>query len=329
MSATIQPDAWLRFMEVEYLKTYIRNGGSSIKFTVAFDEQSARFVSDGLPEIGGRLGYLTVKVDAAETKIHMMDEIFFRAAEQLPWRNLSRQMIRKLAVQAGYAWPGGLTDDDETPLGEKIAFANGIDSPVVLIELKRLIDQHVFKECKLAKDFRVAMTHLCLTELSGGQDGGRTAQVLMDWLTGRNRTIGAVKPYQIYRKIHRATARYFFESMTYWVRMAGFAGIVLLMDIAQVMAPRDPQDSGIHYTKAAVLDAYEVLREFIDGAHRLSACFIAVLPGAAFLEDHVRGLSAYEALKFRVFDEIRDKRLANPMGALVRIDSGNGRLNAV
>jgi hypothetical protein len=91
-----------------------------------------------------------------------------------------------------------------------------------------------------------------------------------------------------------------------------------------MIGSRNLEDRGIYYTKAALLDSYEVLREFIDGADRVSGFLMVVLPGAAFLEDHSRGLSAYEALKFRVFDEIRDKRLVNPMGSLVRIASGLG-----
>ena len=73
-----------------------------------------------------------------------------------------------------------------------------------------------------------------------------------------------------------------------------------------------------------MLDSYEVLREFIDAADRVRGFFMVVLPGPAFLEDHARGLNAYEALKFRVFDEIRDRRLVNPMGTLVRVASGLG-----
>jgi len=325
MTAVIEPNVWLRFMEDEYLNSYIRNGGCSVKFAVTFDQQSVQCVREGLLHIGERLGYLVARVSANDTKIHMMDEIFFRAAEQLPWRALSRQVIRTLAAQAGYAWPSTLPETDEMPLAERLASANNIDPQMVLLELKKQIGQRVFKERKLAKDFRVGMTHLCLAELSGGQDGVLTARVLTDWLTGRNRTIGAVKPYQIFRKVDRATARYFFEAMIQWVRLAGHPGIILLMDSGRLMVPRDPQDRGFYYTKAAVLDAYEVLREFIDGAGRVSGYFMAVLPGAAFLEDHSRGLSAYEALKFRVFDEIRDRKLVNPMGSLVRIGSESGR----
>ena len=84
---------------------------------------------------------------------------------------------------------------------------------------------------------------------------------------------------------------------------------------------RNPKDGGLYYTKAAVLDAYEVLREYIDGTDRLVNCLIVVVADPEFLDDdpYGRGIGAYEALKFRVFDEVRDRTLANPMAALVRL----------
>jgi hypothetical protein len=319
MTAFIQPQEWLGFIQQEYLGKYIRDGGSSVKFAVALDHPSGQCIRDGLAHSGLELGYVVAKVSAGDTRIHMMDEVFFRTAEQLSWHGLSRQVIRRLAAQAGYAWPSDVTDD--VPLYEQIASESGVEQQLVLLDLKKQIASHVFKERRLAKDFRVAMTHLCLAELSGGPDGALTVRTLMDWLTGRNKTVSAVKPYQIFRKVNRATARYFFESMVHWVRLAGHPGILLLMDTARLMLPRDPQDRGLYYTKAAVLDAYEVLRQFIDGSDRVSGYLMVVLPSTAFLEDHSRGLSAYEALKFRVFDEIRDKKLVNPMASLVRVAS--------
>lgn len=325
MTAFIQPDVWLRHVEKEYLNTFIRNGGSSVKFVVPLDEPCARHIRDGLSRTGKQLGYIVATVSAGNTKIHMMDEIFFRMAAQVSWRGLSRQVIRNLAAQAGYtAWPNGSADDSNAPLFERIGSENNVDPQMVLLDLKKQIGSRVFKERRLAKDFRVAMTHLCWAELSGGSDGAQTVQVLTDWLTGRNKTVSAVKPYQIFRKINRTTARYFFESMVHWVRLAGNPGTLLLMETSRLMLSRDPHDQGFYYTKASVLDSYEVLREFIDGADRVNGYFMTVLSSSSFLEDHSRGLSAYAALKFRVFDEIRDKRLVNPMSSLVRIASEEG-----
>jgi hypothetical protein len=129
---------------------------------------------------------------------------------------------------------------------------------------------------------------------------------------------------EIFRKVHRTTARYFFESMTHWLRFAGYAGVVIVLDVRRVMVARNPRDGSQYYTKAAVLDTYEVLRQFIDAIDRLDGCFITVILERSFFEDLGRGIGAYEALKFRIFDEIRDRSLVNPMASLARIsDTGN------
>src|ERR1022692_1664451 len=84
--------------------------------------------------------------------------------------------------------------------------------------------------------------------------------------------------------------------------------------------------SGFYYSKAAVLDAYEVLRQFIDATDELrGVLFVAVMP-PELMTDEARGLPAYSALQLRVADEVRDRRRANPFAALVRLEV---RLEAV
>jgi hypothetical protein len=315
--ASIQPAEWLRHIGKEYLDTFIRDGGAAIKFAVPMDNALRPDLFEGLAAIGDQAGYLVVKINATETKVHMVDEIFFRIAEQIPWPILSRRVIAKLAAESGYSW----VDSVDGPLYRDLADENHIDSQLLLLDLKKAIGNKVFKQNNLSKDFRVAMTHLCIAELSGGQDGATTIKALTDWLTGRNKAVSAVKPFQIFRKINRATARFFFESLVHWVRIAGYPGIVILLDAQRVMVARNPHDYGLFYSKAAVLDTYELLRQFIDATDQLDGCFITVVPDIAFLEDHSRGIGAYEALKFRVFDEIRDKHLVNPMASLARISA--------
>ncbi|MGH9359419.1 MAG: BREX system ATP-binding domain-containing protein [Terriglobia bacterium] len=317
MTAAIDPKEWLRFVEREYLAGFIRDGGSSIKFAVPLDDNIRPELFDALTRLAEQSGYLFVRIDAADTKVHMVDEVFFRAAEHVPWRGLSGQVIAKLAAEAGYAWPSSPKTDD--PLYIQLADENKVEPKMILLDVKKAIGSRVFKQRELAKDFRIAMTHLCIAELSGGQDGVTTTKVLIEWLTGQNKAVSPVKQYQIFRRINRTTARYFFESLVHWIRFAGCSGVVICLDTARVALVRNPHDQGVYYSKAAVLDSYEVLREFIDGVDDLKGCLMVVVPDIAFLEDHSRGISAYEALKFRVFDEVRDKRLVNPMASLVRL----------
>ena len=321
MTASIHPKQWLRFIEQEYLASFVRDGGCAIKFAVPLEYGLRPGLLTGIARMANEAGYLVVEIDSAQTKIHLIDELFFRTAGQVPWETLCRKVIASIAADAGYSWAG----DGADPLYLRLARKNQVDPQMLLMDLKKAIGNNVFKQPSLSRDFRVAMTHLCIAELSGGQDGATTVKILTEWLTGRNKAVSAVKPFHIFRKINRATARYFFESLSHWLRLAGYPGMVILLNAERVMVPRNPQDGGIFYSKAAVLDAYEVLRQFIDGADRLPGCFITVVPGVAFLDDLSRGISSYEALKFRVFDEVRDRHLVNPMASLARIStSGQG-----
>jgi hypothetical protein len=66
-----------------------------------------------------------------------------------------------------------------------------------------------------------------------------------------------------------------------------------------------------------------VLRKFIDATDRMKSCLIVVMPTEEFLdpESTGRGMGAYSALRYRVYDEVHDQRLVNPMAALVRVSN--------
>jgi len=315
VTPSIAPSDWLRFIDKEYLETFVRDGGSSIKFAVPSDDAVRPELFDGLTRLAQEGGYPVVTISAVDTKIHMADEIFFRTAQQVPWQVISRKFLSKIAAELGYAWP----DTGDGSLALRLAEKNQVDPKMLSIDFKKAIANKVLKEGKLSRDFRVAMTHLCLAELSGGQEGETTLQILTDWLTGRNRAVSAVKPYHIFRRIARTNARFFFESMVRWLRAVDYPGLVILLDNQRIMQQRKPEDPGLFYSKAAVMDAYEVLRKFIDDADNLEGFFMVVIPDPGFLEDLARGLNSYAALKHRVIDEVHDRNLVNPLASLARI----------
>ena len=317
MTNSISYLSWLEFIKTEYLDTFIRDGGSAIKFAVPLEDGIRPSLFLNIKRIAEGQGFVTVEVDSKETKVHMMQEVFFKVAEQIDWEALARQVVGKLAQESGYELP----DDEDGPILGKIAEQSGVDPTLLRGQLNRQLSEQVIQHRGLAKDFRFAMVQLCTAKLSGGADGANTIQVLTDWLTGRNRRIGAVKPYMIFNTINRTNARYMFESLLNWLRFAGRAGLVMNLDISRITISRNPRDGFLFYTRPAALDSYEVLRQFIDSIDRLKGCLILVSPDVAFLseESHERGFGSYEALKFRVVDEVRDRQLVNPMASLVRL----------
>lgn len=315
MTIAISRDDWLEFIRTEYLDSYIVEGGAAIKVVVDLGGTDVD-LAETIAGHAADAGYLTAVVDAKVSRVHMIDQVFFAVADQIPWQESVERVVSRLARADGLSVAEG-----EGPLYQRIAAATDLDPQFVQLELRRKIARQIFKNRRLVKDFRIAVTQLATAAFGGGQEADTTFATITDWLTGRNRAISAVKPYQIFSRISRTNARHLFESTLSWISLAEWPGLVLVMDIRRVTVARNPKDGGLYYTKAGVLDAYEVLRQYIDGTDRLVNCLIVVVADPEFLDEEStgRGIGAYEALKFRVYDEVRDRTLANPMAALVRL----------
>ncbi len=99
---------------------------------------------------------------------------------------------------------------------------------------------------------------------------------------------------------------------------------MLDVDLDRLAVSRRPpveERDGLYYTKAGLLDTYEVLRQLVDAADTLRGVLVMVSLPPELITDDVRGLPAYSALLLRVVDEVRDQRRANPYAALVRLET--------
>ena len=318
MTASITSAEWAEYIRREYLASFVREGGAAIKFCVPLEEQARAATWNTLDEIGKDLGFVVVKIDAADTKVNLVDHLFFRVAGQIDWSGFAERVMNRLCERESYKLP----DASQRPFYERVAEKNRVSPDVVRMDLRRALDKEVFTRRELAKDFRIAMTQLCRAQLSGVEEGATIVRAMTEWLTGRNPSVGAVKPYLIFNAIRRTNARRLLESLLRWVTIAGFPGTLILIDLARLAVARNPHDDRPYYTPASLLDAFEVLREFIDSTDCLANCLIAVLPDVSFLDDTSgRGIGRYQALKLRISDEVRARELVNPMAALVRLSA--------
>lgn len=318
MSNTIALQDWLQNIDDEYLSAFIREGGASIKFAVTPDELKPDLYA-AVDHHCQKLGYIFVKLDATAMRAHMPQDLFFWLARQIDWRLLARQVVLRLAAEKGYAVEridAGASDN----IFAAIADANSIELQFLLGEIRPELQNHVFKNRRMAKDFRVAMTHLALVE-NTHNNGEYDGQPVLDWLTGANTRVSSVRPFSIYTGINRTTARYFIESALHWVHFVGYTGTVILLDNSRVTLARNPKDGQRYYTRAMAMDHYELLREFVDDIDRLSGTLLVVVTNSEFLDESAasRGYGIYQALRTRVMDDVRDKNLVNPVASLVRL----------
>jgi len=311
----IDPTEYAKFIADEYLTGFVADGGAAVKFAVATDDIALDGFERALAAGSERLGFTFVRVDAAQAKISVIHQVFFAVSTQIDWHGLARRVNGSLASEL-------YEDDGGAMTVARIAEQNEVDQNIVRREMHKRLSTHVIKNYALAKDFRVAMTQLCLSQLDDDALGQQSCSSILDWLRGDLRLISAVKPMQIYQRIGRHNARAMLASTARWIRQTGGSGLVVNLDLRALAAThrRDVPEDEIYYTPAALWDAYEVLRQFIDATDEMEGLLVVVSAPDTLLDDFSnRSLQKYRALRNRIWDDVRDRRHANPYAPMVRI----------
>jgi hypothetical protein len=315
-------DEWIATIETEYLRDFIRAGGASVKFAVAPTRALRLQIEETLARVGMAAGYQVVVVDSAATKIHMIDQFFFAVARQIDWDALAEEIMRRLLIAEGFAMPAASEAFDYRTIAERNDYLEG--------ELRRdvriLLTTHLYRDVKMVHAFRIAMMRLCQARLEPTEIARSEASAVKQWLRGELKLISTLRPALIFQRIARHNARDMFLSLAHMLRLAGAAGLVVSLNIGRYLSDRRTGvghgEGALFHTTTATLDAYEVLRQFIDATDDLEGCLIVVLAPPEFLEDPKRGLDRYDPLRLRIWDEVHDRRRANPLAALVRLADG-------
>jgi hypothetical protein len=95
---------WLDLIEREYLCGFITAGGAAVKFAVG-DEIELASLRRHLGELLERHDLDYVHIDAAATRLHMIQDVFFAIARTLDWDAMAQRFVEALFNRQGYEWP--------------------------------------------------------------------------------------------------------------------------------------------------------------------------------------------------------------------------------
>ncbi len=313
----IHSSAWLDVIHQEYLDDFVRAGGAAVKVAVAEDESARHRLCDRLQRLGAVTGYRVARVDAAETKVQMIDRVFHAVARQMPWEETARAFLARTIADSGYRLPSDPTDLTLAAL----AAVNDVPERRLNTSITDILWRDLFRDYAMSQEFRLALVRLCRAQLSPDDEPAVT-EAVMAWLPGELRRISEVKRALIFQRIARHNARHMLASLAHWLRRTGSSGLLLVLDVARcpLAVPREQRDEGVYYSRPATFDAYEMLRQLIDGTDDVEGLFVAVLAGPEFTTDLRRSYVQYPALHYRLADEVHDRYRPNPLAALVRID---------
>jgi transposase-like protein len=316
-------DAYAAFLGEEYLASYLPAGGGSVKLVVTGDADVADRFEQSLRAVADQQRCLMVGLSAETTKAHMIDQVFFAVARQVDWDHVAAAVVGTayddIAVPAT---PGRLTVSE-------VAADHDLDARELYRSVRRQLEHSLLADTSLPRELRRALLRLAQAHLGSGDVHPDEARIVLDWLTGERVGLRELRAAMIYARIGRHNARALLTSVGRLLMRAGYGGLVLHLDLtrmAEARRPALPERTGTYYTKAAVLDAYELLRQLIDATDDLTGMLVLAVMPPDLVSDEKRGLPSYTALQLRVADEVRDRRRANPFASLVRLDV---RLEAV
>jgi hypothetical protein len=304
---------WLGLIEGEYLRDFIVAGGAAAKFIVA-DDAGIVDLDAAFARLAATHDLVLARVDGAQVKLHMIQELFFAVSRQIDWSADTQRFVERLFERQGYRWPA-----PGEPVAQKdIADVNNVDLTILRREVNQWLTAELMNDTGMAQDFRIAVTQLCLDRLAPVEHGGDAVAPVLQWLRGEVRLLGSLKSTGIYAKITRHNARAMLRSLCRWLALAGHQGLLLTIDIRQVTRAPACVVDGLRYSPSAVMDAYEVLRQMVDDADLFERLLLVTTADHAFIgEDRRRSVDAYTALKMRIWEDVRARARDNPLAPLV------------
>lgn len=312
----ISVEEWLSIIECEYLHRFVPGGGAAVKFLVG-DDPALGDIRRQLEQRARDGTFQWVSVDAATTRLHMIQDVFFAIARQIDWEALAQRWVESTFIVNHYNWP---RPGEAVPIQE-LSAANDVDQLLLKKEVRKWLTSGVMRNREMAQDFRAAMAQLCMLRME--IEDARALAPVIQWLRGELKSIGSVREVPINARITRHNGRAMLRSLCHWLRLSGGPGLMVVLDLRQVAFTGPASEGSRRYTPAAVLDVFEVLRQLIDEAESLEGMFLAVLTGPDFAcGDPKRSVSAYKALKERIWADVHPRGHENPLAPMLSVATG-------
>ena len=314
---SLSVESWLKVVTSEYVTRYVASGGSAVKVVIG---NGARLeaVDVGIANAALQAGLITTRVDAALTRIHLIQNVFFAVAEGIDWEALAQRWMETRFSDNGYTWP---RPGQRVPLSE-VADANSLTEALLSRTINAWLSSGIARDPAMAQDFRNGMVQLCLGRLE--PDDPMSSPPVIEWLRGTLRAIGPLRDVPIGARITRNNGRAMLRSLCRWLTLTGSAGLVVRLDLRHLTATAPGPNGEARYTPAAVLDTFEVLRQFIDDAELFDGLLLVCLGDDALVDgDPRRSILNYPALRYRLEADVYALRHDNRLAPLIRLGAGD------
>lgn len=303
MSAGIsfQTDFWRE----KYLREYIREGGSKIKFITGRQGSGKSHLLRLAARIAEEEKYVTATFSAKEIWMHDFREIYVEILNQSRLFDCLKRCGDKIIENMGFDC--GVIPQDMTFMdylsGEGLADA--ITRREIRLQLKEmfldnpLIDNNFALACSLLTGG--ILGHPILEE--------QNRELLLGWMRGdRGVKIPSLRSLGLSPvRITKVNARHMLRSLASVIQMAGYSGLFVAVDNLEILIGKSGL-TPMHYTKLKREDTYESIRQLIDDIDSLKNIMFVFAFDRELLDNDSAGIKSYQALWMRIQNEIISRR---------------------
>lgn len=316
---SLHPDDWAEVIGQD-LADFIGAGGAMVRFVVGDTVPDLAHARRSLKMLAEESKLHFFDVNGSHARLHFPNEILAAVAEQIDFRRLMTSFLLEAVIAEGYEVPPGT----ENFVLHDVANLNDILPKQVHEVINARIKSGIMRDRRLVRDMRYALWAIA-REVLRGVPSNSIGDVPKRWLTGQV-TIKELRAYGIVQKANRYNARGLLRSLLTWLPASEWNGSIVLINGLRLALSHNPRDGKLFYTRAALTDVYEVMREFIDETDDMShVLLVFAMPGEFLsIDPKGRGMGAYQALQFRV-SNFSDTELPNPLSNMVLLGTGAER----
>jgi hypothetical protein len=307
----LEPYLWLRCLEEDYLRSFIPEGGATVKLAVV-PKDSYSWVRKALLEKLNQYSFHIFDLTEECLKLHSVEQLWFALAQRVDWETFAKDLRFNILQKIGY--PPRLDLQDCTL--EQLAEFYQIEAREIKLEFQREIKRGIFLDYSLALDFRKAIVRLVYEPLQSPGTLEGLCSAIQEWLKGTLSSISRVREAAIFRKIDRTNAREILLSfLRLFTRRSGLVAVLVSLLHYYERTPSGRPN----FTSRQILELYETLREFIDAESELEKTVLIFLAPPEFIESERLSYHRYRALQTRIENEVSSLQKPNPCTAMVQL----------
>jgi hypothetical protein len=215
-------EIYLETLDEEYLKTYIREGGSVFKMVVGIYGEGKTHFLFSVREIAWQRNYVSayIPLNPEQTPFHRLQQVYKSIIANLIYPQSADDLL------SGHE--RGIEAVIKKWYNEKHQEISGISpEEAVEDEMMRYISS---LESYESASFRNAIKEAFISLLEKREDD---FSIIIQWLSGENPPKNMLKNFKIFEKLDKSTAFKFIRSLIEWIQEIGYTGLVVLLDEAE------------------------------------------------------------------------------------------------